>query len=166
MSLTQFGFLVAFGVLLETFVVRSILVPALTLDVGRWMCWPSKLWRQPRESRALEIPDTYGVDDIPLIIQDKRFDGDGSLDTGSPLFSSVGILGDEILVNGTHAPYFEATAELVRLRVLNASNARVYNLGFSDNRKYSLIGADSGLGRRSPALNGLARTIPLLSGRF
>jgi FtsP/CotA-like multicopper oxidase with cupredoxin domain len=97
------------------------------------------------ESQALDLPDTYGVDDIPLIIQDKRFNSDGSLSTGTPLLSEIGILGDEILVNGTHAPYFEASTTLVRFRVLNASNARVYNLGFTDGRAYWLIGTDSGL---------------------
>ncbi len=97
------------------------------------------------ESEALEIPDTYGVDDVPLIVQDKRFNDDGSLDTGSPIFSIAGVIGDEILVNGTHAPLFEATTELVRFRVLNASNGRVYNLGFTDNREFALIATDSGL---------------------
>jgi RND superfamily putative drug exporter len=41
----QLGFTVAFGVLLDTLIVRSVLVTALTLDVGRWMWWPSKLFR-------------------------------------------------------------------------------------------------------------------------
>jgi RND superfamily putative drug exporter len=36
---------VAFGVLLDTMIVRSVLVTALTLDVGRWMWWPSKLFK-------------------------------------------------------------------------------------------------------------------------
>lgn len=44
--LVQIAFIVAFGVLLDTIVVRSLLVPALTLTVGRWTWWPSKLWRK------------------------------------------------------------------------------------------------------------------------
>lgn len=44
--LVQIAFIVAFGVLLDTIVVRSLLVPALTLEVGKWMWWPSKLSRK------------------------------------------------------------------------------------------------------------------------
>jgi len=45
-SITQIGFLVAFGVLLDTLVVRSVLVPALVLDIGNRVWWPSALWRR------------------------------------------------------------------------------------------------------------------------
>ncbi|GAA2919182.1 RND superfamily putative drug exporter [Microbacterium keratanolyticum] len=43
--LVQIAFIVAFGVLLDTFIVRSLLVPALTYDIGRAIWWPSKLGR-------------------------------------------------------------------------------------------------------------------------
>jgi RND superfamily putative drug exporter len=41
--LTQIAFIVAFGVLLDTFLVRSLLVPALSVDIGGRIWWPSKL---------------------------------------------------------------------------------------------------------------------------
>jgi putative drug exporter of the RND superfamily len=44
-AFAEIGFAVAFGVLLDTLVVRSVLVTALNLDLDRWMWWPSKLSR-------------------------------------------------------------------------------------------------------------------------
>lgn len=50
--LVQIAFIVAFGVLLDTFIVRSLLVPALTTDIGRAIWWPSKLSRKTSLSKV------------------------------------------------------------------------------------------------------------------
>jgi FtsP/CotA-like multicopper oxidase with cupredoxin domain len=92
-----------------------------------------------------DLPDTYGVDDIPLIVQDKKFDDDGSLDSPEPVLDTVGLLGETIVVNGTTDPHLDVTTERVRLRVLNASNARVYDLGFPDGRRFLQVASDAGL---------------------
>ena len=63
--LAQLAFIVAFGVLLDTFVVRSLLVPALAYDIGRAIWWPSKLWRRGPEVvgavRDPRAPDLVGA---------------------------------------------------------------------------------------------------------
>lgn len=48
--LIQIGILVAVGVLIDTLIVRSVVVPALTMSLGSWTWWPSKLWRAERDS--------------------------------------------------------------------------------------------------------------------
>ncbi|MFC3492658.1 multicopper oxidase family protein [Glycomyces rhizosphaerae] len=97
------------------------------------------------EAGALHLPSSYGVDDVPMIVQDRTFNGDHQFEASSPLGGSLGVIGDEILVNGTLGPYFDVTTRLVRLRLLNGSNARLYHFGFSDDRPFSLIATDGGL---------------------
>jgi RND superfamily putative drug exporter len=53
-AFAEIGFAVAFGVLLDTLVVRSVLVTALNLDIGRWMWWPGRLAQVPDEPAATE----------------------------------------------------------------------------------------------------------------
>lgn len=92
---------------------------------------------------ALALPSNYGVDDIPIIVQDKIFNQAGQLRQAER--AEVGLLGDTILVNGTYAPYLDVTTTKVRLRILNGSTARIYNFGFSDDREFYLIATDGGL---------------------
>ncbi len=94
---------------------------------------------------ALPLPRTYGVDDIPLVVQDRSFDGEGAFRHRRPMFATDGNLGDTILVNGTVGPYFVAETERVRLRILNGSTTRLYDFGFDDDRSFDLIATDAGL---------------------
>jgi len=91
----------------------------------------------PDSEAADRLPHEYGVDDVPVIVQDKRFGDDGEVRDAE--------LGDELLVNGTHGPYLDVTTERVRLRLLNASVKRVYSFGLSDGRDLDLVGSDGGL---------------------
>lgn len=97
------------------------------------------------DADALGLPSEYGVDDVPLIIQDKRIDDDGTLDMSTTALDPIGFLGDEVYVNGTAAGSFEVTTRLVRLRLVNGSNARHYNMGIDDDRTYWQIAGDGGL---------------------
>lgn len=95
----------------------------------------------PVES-ALPLPREYGVDDIPVVVQDVHFEG-GHLAKRDGGFS--GHLGDELLVNGTIGPYLDVSTEVVRLRLVNASPARMYRFAFSDGRGFAQIASDGGL---------------------
>lgn len=93
------------------------------------------------------LPHTYGVDDIPLIIQDRSFTDAGQLtmDDDRLIGSSlIGPLGTDILVNGTWGPTQGITRELTRFRILNASNARIYNLRFDTGKSFHVIATDTG----------------------
>ena len=77
---------------------------------------------------AAALPATYGVDDIPVIIQDRDFTDDGQFDFAID-DGDNGNLYDTLTVNGTINPFVEVPAGLVRLRLLNGSQARIYRLG-------------------------------------
>lgn len=97
----------------------------------------------------LDLPSNYGVDDVPVLIQDAAFDDGGQLDLSPRAMSNVGVIGDTVLANGTPNAYHQVTTESVRLRLLNASAARVYGLELFDtngsSRPFDLIGTDGGL---------------------
>ncbi|MEZ5488936.1 MAG: multicopper oxidase domain-containing protein [Gammaproteobacteria bacterium] len=96
-------------------------------------------------SENLPLPWEYGVDDIPLVIQDRRFNEDGSFQyLGAQSDIMTGMFGNYILVNGTLDPYFVPTTTKVRFRLLNGSNARTYNLAFSDGRTFQQLSCDGG----------------------
>lgn len=133
--------------------------PVLPIRQGASTCWyhadtPNRmaphvynglagLWLVEDEvSRTLPLPRHYGVDDFPLIIQDKRLDN-----FATPVYDPPqdgGFLGDVLLVNGVTNPWVEVSRGWVRLRLLNASNARRYQLSMSDNRPFTVIASDQG----------------------
>ncbi len=94
-------------------------------------------------SRHLPLPKHYGVNDFPIILQDKRLDNFG-VPEYQPA-SDSGFIGNTLLVNGVQNPFIEVSRGWIRLRLLNASNARRYQLQISDGRPFYMIGTDLGL---------------------
>lgn len=90
--------------------------------------------------RSLGLPS--GDQEVAIVIQDRTFAADGSLVYTDNL---MGELGDTILVNGTPYPYFEVSTRKYRVRILNGSNARSYNLALSNGANFVQIGSDGGL---------------------
>jgi len=95
------------------------------------------LVKDPIEA-ALVLPRTYGVDDIPLIVQSKAFD----------VLRQIAIATEEdtsIFVNGTLDAFVDLPAQVVRFRMLNGSSMRSFNFGFTGNMPFKLIAGDGGL---------------------
>ena len=90
---------------------------------------------------SLELPK--GDFEVPLIIQDRSFNADGSLRYTENV--DEGFLGDTIVVNGTVSPRFAVKRALYRLRFLNASNARAYNLKLANGAPMVQIAGDGSL---------------------
>ena len=96
------------------------------------------------ESRALDLPNRYGIDDIPLVLQDRRFDSNGQIDYNPTRMEIMrGYIGDTYLANGAIEPTVTLEAKEVRFRILNGSNASVYELGFDDGRAFHQIATDN-----------------------
>ncbi len=103
------------------------------------------LWVDDGVDAQLKLPHTYGIDDIPVVLQDRRLGVDGQLAYMNAIGDLMGMKGDRFLVNGVEQPYLEAGAGWLRLRLLNASNARNYNIAFADGRRFHVIAGDAGL---------------------
>ncbi|MSO89023.1 MAG: copper oxidase [Rhodospirillaceae bacterium] len=106
------------------------------------------------------LPNEYGVDDIPLIVQDRDIDGRGQFLYVRPTATrAVGMLGKTILVNGTYGPFLEVPRKLIRLRIVNASNARRFDFAFDDGRSFQQIATDGGL-LATPVTRSVMRLAP------
>ena len=97
------------------------------------------------QADSLALPRQYGVDDLPIIIQDRTFDAQGRLVYSLYDAGEDGWLGETVVINGAVAPVAKVPAGKVRLRLLNGANARFYIVGFADNRTFYKIASDGGL---------------------
>ena len=91
-----------------------------------------------------ELPREYGVDDIPLIFQDRLFDKDNQL-SYDRLMNQDGTLGDVSIVNGTINTKLTVTKSVMRFRLLNGANARNYTFQLSNGANFTQIASDGGL---------------------
>lgn len=93
-------------------------------------------------SNALNIPKEYGVNDIPLIIQDRSFNSDGSFNYSNNMMN--GVVGDKILVNGAITPTLNVDQINMRFRIVNGANASNFSLELSDSTDFYQIASDGG----------------------
>lgn len=87
---------------------------------------------------ALTLPRKYGVDDIPIIVKCLQLDSNNQ-------FKPRGMQDSTLLVNGVTNAQYTLPAQVVRLRLLNASGERTFNFGFTANKSFHVIGNDGGL---------------------
>lgn len=124
----------------------------------------AQIWRglagmliiEDEQTDGLNLPKTYGVDDLPLVLQDRWFTSNGQLDYELSMHSRMmGMSGNVPLANGILGAYFEATSSCLRLRILNGSNASTYNLAFDNGQSFHQIATDGGLLEAPVALSQL-----------
>jgi FtsP/CotA-like multicopper oxidase with cupredoxin domain len=115
-----------------------------------------------REEQLIEsnvLPDPEQGVDIGLALTDQKFNADGTL--AFDFFDHNGRLGDVFTVNGTVQPFLEVQRRKYRFRILNASNARMYQLRLSSGQPFLVFGADTWLFPKA----GLVKTFELAPGQ-
>jgi blue copper oxidase len=91
------------------------------------------------------LPSTYGVDDLTLVLQDRRFDTLGRMAYDLSMMDIMhGFVGDVMVINGQIGAVAAVPRGIVRLRFVNGSNARIYTLFAEDDRPLHLIATDGG----------------------
>ena len=96
------------------------------------------------EEAKLPFPRNYGVDDIPVVLQDRKFHEDNQWDYNAD-YDPDGVQGPTAMINGTVNPYFDVTTQRVRLRFLDGANRREWRLHFSDDLVFTQIASDGGI---------------------
>lgn len=91
------------------------------------------------------LPSAYGVDDLTLVLQDRRFDDAGRSSYAPGMMDQMhGFAGNVMTVNGQTGTVAAVPKGITRLRLVNGSNARVYTLHFEDARPLHLVATDAG----------------------
>lgn len=100
---------------------------------------------EDENSQALDIPKEYGVNDIPLIVQDRSFT-DGKMNEYAVTEDDIrnGLREDTLVVNGTVDAYHAVPQGWVRLRLVNGSNARFYRFHFGNDVPFFKIATEGG----------------------
>lgn len=101
------------------------------------------IYVEDENSDSLDLPKDYGINDFPIIVQDRFFDEDNQFNY-QDIQNMDGTQGDTLLVNGTINPYIEVKNEQIRLRLVNGSNARNYQFNLSSKEKFYQIASDGG----------------------
>lgn len=94
---------------------------------------------EDENSQTLDLPKVYGINDIPLVVQDRSFTN-GKMNHYAPTDDEVqdGLREDTLVINGTVDAYHSVPQGWVRLRLLNGSNARFYRFHFGDTPFYKI----------------------------
>lgn len=99
------------------------------------------------ETTGLRLPSGVGRYDIPMLLQDKKFDAGGNLSFDQ--FNNEGFLGNHFLINGKVQPYFRVEGRKYRFRLLNGSMARYFEMYLTDerdhNQDFTFIASDGNL---------------------
>jgi bilirubin oxidase len=106
--------------------------------------------REPAEQELGLPPRQY---ELNLVLQDRRVGSDNQFIFQRMMMDEMsGVLGDQVLVNGTPRAAFKVEPRTYRLRLANVSNARIYKLAWSDGRPLHVIAADNGLFSRTEGI--------------
>lgn len=97
---------------------------------------------EDNDTKTAHLPQKYGVDDIPLILQDQHINHEGKqlLDTSSSQF-----FGKRLFTNGKASPYLNVPRTWIRLRLVNASLSRAYDIQLDNGKPFSLIATGVGM---------------------
>lgn len=101
------------------------------------------IYVEDENSKILDLPNEYAINDFPLVFQDRQFNEEKQFDYQA-VINEDGTIGDTLLINGTLNPKLTVGKEKVRFRLLNGSNARNYTFKLNTGDSFQQIATDGG----------------------